>query len=234
MFAGRFRLDWAREVCGFGPLVGGQVADLLDALVVKSLVAAERLPPAPSTGCCSPFAITPRTVSPSGARARRPSAAAPPSWSATSRRATPSSDSPPRPRLPRRGGGAADEVRASLSWCLAQGDGDQACALIAAVYRWWNVTGRIEELCPLAGRAVAVPSGPSLNRVITYYALMLGLEAADAEQQAHARARADEMLAEAMVFGDDNGLALALGTARWIFLGRRETTRRPPRCSARR
>ncbi len=211
VFAGRFRLDWAREVCGFGPLAGGQVADLLDGLVAKSLVAAEEVAARTEYG----LLLTVREYA-----AQRLAERGEGEETERRRAAFLVGDLAPRDpifRFTAETGGylaavaaAADEVRASLSWCLAQGDGDQACALIAAVYRWWNVTGRIAELRPLAARAVAIPSGPSLDRVFTYYALILSLEAADAERPAQTRVYADDLLAEARLLGDDNGLALAL------------------------
>jgi hypothetical protein len=105
---------------------------------------------------------------------------------------------------------AADDVRASLTWCLAHGEGTRACALVASVFRWWNVTGRIEELCPLARQAAELPAAPSLARLMTYYALILGLEVDAARTRAEAVARTDDMLAMARHPSDDNGLALAL------------------------
>ena len=118
-------------------------------------------------------------------------------------------------------------MRASLAWCLANGEGARACALIAAVCRWWNITGRIAELFPLARQAVTLICPPSFDKVMTYYAMLLGLDVLEVEAAAQAAAdplarrrvdelvaigirERDDMLALARQLGDDNGLALAL------------------------
>jgi predicted ATPase len=211
VFAGRFRLDWAEEICGFPPLAPGQVADLLDALAAKSLVAAEEVAARTEYG----LLLTVREYAAPRLAERGEAEEAERRRAAFLIRNLTSTD--PIFRFTAETGNylaavaaAADDVRASLSWCLTAQDADQACALIAAVYRWWNVTGRIAELCPLARQAVALPASPSFARVITYYALVLGLEASGLDSRAAGRAYADAMLAEARTLGDDNGLALAL------------------------
>src|SRR5262249_32880471 len=78
------------------------------------------------------------------------------------------------------------------------------------VLRWWNVTGRIEELLPLARAALRLPGEPSFAQVMTYYAVQLGLDAAGAGRTADARQQVTDMLSLARRLGDDHGLALAL------------------------
>jgi predicted ATPase/class 3 adenylate cyclase len=211
VFAGRFSLSWAEQVCSAPPLAPDGVLELAGSLVAKSLLvagtagqrteyellltvreyAAQRLAEQGGTAQAqrrrADFLITllalPDPVFQFSSRTRRYLAAV---------------------------AEAADDVRAALTWCLDQQDGGRACALIATVYRWWNVTGRIAELVPLARRAVELPGPASLPRLFTYYALLLGLEVTPAQTRAEARRRSRDMLALARQLGDDTGLAVAL------------------------
>ncbi len=194
VFAGRFGLDWIEQVCALPPLSAGQMLDLLDSLVAKSLVVAEgqagqteyellltireyaagRLAERGETGELE--------------RSRADFLAA-----HLARRDPIFAFTADTDRYLAAVAGAADDVRASLTWCLAHDEAGRACRLIADVFRWWNVTGRVEELWPLARQAIALPSEPSLARLMTYYTLVLGLDVAqvDAGAEAAARARAE-------------------------------------------
>ena len=234
VFAGRFPLDWIEHVCGTPPLTPSGVLDLLGGLVVKSLVVAE------GTAGRTEYELlltireyAARRLAERGEtddleRARadflaRHLAIRDPIFAFTADTG----------RYLAAVAAAADDVRASLAWCQAHDEAGRACALIASVYRWWNVTGRIEELRPLARHAVALPAEPSLARLMTYYALLLGLDVAEVDAREEADAcpsgevrvaasrRADEllafssqlrdeMLALARQLGDDNAVALAL------------------------
>ena len=211
VFAGRFPLEWAEMVSGFPPLSVRQVPDLLDSLTAKSLVvAAER-----AGRTDYELLLTVREYA-ADRLADRGEAAEMERYRADLLiRQLASSDplfrfTPDTSRYLAGVAAAADDVRAALAWCLASGDERRACELIANVLRWWNVTGRIEELRPFARAALSTPAEPSFARVMTFYALLLGLEAAGADTTAEARRRADEMLALARQLGDENGIALAL------------------------
>jgi predicted ATPase/class 3 adenylate cyclase len=211
VFAASFSLDWAEEVCSFPPLAASQILVLMDTLVTESLVVAEQV------SGRTEYALL-QTVRQYAARRlakrgeaedlqrlradllARGLAGEDPIFQFTSR----------TDQYLAAVAAAADDVRASLAWCLDSGEGNRACALIATVYRWWNVTGRIEELVPLARQAVALPGRPSFARVLTYYALLLGLDADLAANRPEAEQMASDMMELASQLGDDNALALAL------------------------
>jgi predicted ATPase/class 3 adenylate cyclase len=233
VFAGRFPLDWIEQVCGMPPLTPAGVLDLLDGLVAKSLVVAEGMAGRTEYELLLTIReyaarrLAERGETDDLERGRadflaRHLAIRDPIFAFTADTG----------RYLVAVAAAADDVRASLAWCQAHDEAARACALIASVYRWWNVTGRIEELRPLARQAVALPAEPSLARLMTYYALLLGLDVAEVDARAEADAcpggevraasrRADEilafsarmrdeMLALARQLGDDNAVALAL------------------------
>lgn len=211
VFAGVFDLDWAAVTCGRAPLSPGEISDLLEGLTAKSLAvaidhdgrtqykllltvreyAAQRLAErgeADEMECSRADMLTRRLAS-----------------SDPIFRFTANTD-----QYLAAVASAADDIRAALAWCVASGEGGRARALIANVLRWWNVTGRIAELCPLARGALALPAPPSLAGVMTFYALLLGLEAAGDGYGTEARQAIADMLALARTLGDDNALALAL------------------------
>jgi predicted ATPase/class 3 adenylate cyclase len=234
VFAGRFPFDWIEQVCGVPPLTPAAVLDLLGTLVAKSLVVADGLAGRTEYELLLTIRdyagqrLAERGETDDLERGRadflaRHLALNDPIFAFTADTG----------RYLAAVAAAADDVRASLAWCQAHDEAARACALIADVYRWWNVTGRIEELWPLARQAVALPSEPSFARLMTYYALLLGVDVAKADVRAEAdagpsadagskaRRRADdllalslqmrdEMLAVARQLGDDNGIALAL------------------------
>jgi predicted ATPase/class 3 adenylate cyclase len=228
IFAGRFPLDWIEQVCAIPPLASAQIPDLMDGLVAQSVVAA-----AETAGRTEyELLITIREYAAQRLADRGETAELERSRADFLARRLAQRD--PIFQFTERTdaylaavAAAADDVRASLTWCLAHGEGARACALIAAGCRWWNITGRIAELFPLARQAVALGSTPSFDKVMTYYAMLLGLDVLEVEAAAKAaadpRARRrvgelaavgvqerDDMLALARRLGDDNGLALAL------------------------
>jgi predicted ATPase len=110
---------------------------------------------------------------------------------------------------------AANDIRSSLQWCLEHGEAQRACSLIAIGFRWWNVTGRIKELLPLALRAIAFDQSPSFDLVMTYYAALLALDIVETEHTANEELPSGEqlrcdMISVAWANGDDEAKALAL------------------------
>jgi predicted ATPase/class 3 adenylate cyclase len=211
VFAGRFPLEWAELASGFPPLSVPQVPELLDRLAAKSLVvAADR-----GGRTDYELLLTVREYAADRLADRGEASELERRRADLLIRQLASSDplfrfTPDTSRYLAGVAAAADDVRAALAWCLASGDERRAGELIANVLRWWNVTGRIEELCPFARATLSLPAEPSFARVMTFYALLLGLEAAGADTAGEARRRADEMLAVARQLGDENGIALAL------------------------
>jgi len=211
VFAGSFALDWAEETCSFAPLAASQILDLMDALVAQSLVAAEEV-----AGRTEYTLLL--TVREYAARqlAERGETAELQRRRADLLARKLAGEDPIFQFTPRTGqylaavAAAADDVRASLAWSLAAGEGDRACAMIATAYRWWNVTGRIKELVTLAQQTLGLPASPSFARVLTCYALLLGLDTNLAANRPEAERIASDMMELASQLDDDNALALAL------------------------
>jgi predicted ATPase/class 3 adenylate cyclase len=228
VFAGRFPLEWIEQVCAIPPLAPAQIPDLVDGLVAQSVVVA-----AEAAGQTEyELLITIREYAAQRLAERGETAELERSRADFLARHLAQRD--PIFQFTEHTdaylgsvAAAADDVRASLAWCLANGEGARACALIAAVCRWWNITGRIAELFPLARQAVTLICPPSFDKVMTYYAMLLGLDVLEVEAAAQAAAdplarrrvdelvaigirERDDMLALARQLGDDNGLALAL------------------------
>jgi predicted ATPase/class 3 adenylate cyclase len=228
VFAGRFPLEWIEQVCAIPPLTPAQIPDLVDGLVAQSVVVA-----AEAAGQTEyELLITIREYAAQRLAERAETAGLERSRADFLARHLAQHD--PIFQFTEHTDAylgsvaeAADDVRASLAWCLANGEGARACALIAAVCRWWNITGRIAELFPLARQAVTLVCPPSFDKVMTYYAMLLGLDVLEVEAAAQAAAdpparrrveelatigirERDDMLALARQLGDDNGLALAL------------------------
>jgi len=228
VFAGRFPLSWIEQVCAAPPLEPAQIPDLVDGLVAQSLlVAGEKAGRTEYQLLLAVRDYAAQQLAGRGEAAKLERSRA----DFLARYLAPRD--PIFQFTPRTGeylaavAAAADDVRASLAWCLSHDEGARACALIADGYRWWNISGRIEELYPLAQRAIALGPEPSLPLVLTYYALLLGHDSLEADAAARPRAEAnavhradelarlgtqwrDDMLAIARNLADDNGLALAL------------------------
>jgi predicted ATPase len=210
IFAGRFALDWAEDVCAFDDLSGSDVALLIDALVRASLLAAT------AVGDRTDYELlrTVRVYASGQLRERNEQATMERRRAQFLVRRLAMPDpifqfSSRTDAYLRAVSILADDVRAALDWCLSTGDGETACALIANVYRWWNVTGRIVELVPLALTALSLPAPPTFARLVTHYALQIGLETGGAEMSERRR-YADDMLALAEQLDEDNARALAL------------------------
>jgi predicted ATPase/class 3 adenylate cyclase len=228
VFAGRFPLSWIEQVCAIQPLTPSQVPDLVDGLVAQSvLVAAETAGRTEYELLITVREYAARRLADRGETAELERGRADFLARHLSQRDPIFQFTADTDAYLAAVAAAADDVRASLTWCLANDDGARACALIAAGCRWWNITGRIAELFPLARQAVALSSAPSFDKVMTYYAMLLGLDVLEVEAAARAaadpqarhrtdelaavgRRQRDDMLALARQLGDDNGLALAL------------------------
>jgi len=100
-------------------------------------------------------------------------------------------------------------LRAAIAAALADGDGESAVGLAAALRRFWQVHGHVDEgLRALESVADAFPDAPPLdrNKVLNGAGVLLG----ERGEWAAARARFEQALAVAREIGDQQRTAIAL------------------------
>jgi len=100
-------------------------------------------------------------------------------------------------------------LRAAIAAAVADGDGESAVGLAAALRRFWQVHGHVDEgLRALESVADAFPDAPPLdrNKVLNGAGILLG----ERGEWAAARARFEQALALAREIGDKQRIAIAL------------------------
>ncbi len=118
-------------------------------------------------------------------------------------------DGPEQGRLMERLEADHANLRAAIAAAVADGDGESAVGLAAALRRFWQVHGHVDEgLRALESVADAFPDAPPLdrNKVLNGAGVLLG----ERGEWAASRARFEQALAVAREIGDQQRTAIAL------------------------